>query len=158
MKHFIGFLRWGIGNLQGWHLHKTPNNACTDPCNERYSSLQTHCSNSPRSQATHHKPRGPKQFMISARTDPVSCIGQSCHTACHGDSGGKEDYSWARTGSDRHGSARHRLQGNTQRKQMEGRALHRLGLAQTPFGRYRNSSGIPDRAKRSEGSKRAKGQ
>jgi hypothetical protein len=47
------------------------------------------------------------------------------------------DLSWARTGSDRHGTARRgTVRGDkTQWKEMEGRALHQSGSAQTPSAR-----------------------
>jgi hypothetical protein len=79
-----------MGDREFARLAPTPNNTGINPRNERYSSLQTHCSNGPRSQATHHKPRELKQFIISVRTDAISSTGQSCHAACHGDSGGKD--------------------------------------------------------------------
>jgi hypothetical protein len=53
-------------------------------------------------------------------------------------------------GLDWHGTVR---RGKTKWKQMEASALHR----RRPSDMYRNSSGIVDRAKRSEGPKRAEG-
>jgi hypothetical protein len=63
-----------------------------------------------------------------------------------------------RIGSDRHGSARNGTVHRENSMETNGRSRTASDRLDTdPFGTYRNSSGILERAKRSEGPKRAEG-